>query len=584
MKAQTSWADKVIDSLTTTRSEELSSSLVLADSAYKIFEQNSELCKMIEANILCSSYLEGMGKVDVGLQRLLWSLDAFKTTCDSLLLMEIYLNLSSTYLSLGDFEQAVKKCNEALGKWNKYWPVGKEKLGLLNNKGIALASMGEVEEADNIFRKLLAEARQVNEAQISEEALINIGTLFGMEENLDSASFYFYEALRSVEQRQDYESMMDLKRNIGVLERERENYKDALHIFREYGELAKSHDDLQRIENSERNLADVFLKMDEVDSAYQHLLIYNTLHDSIVSIERVKSIAEMQEKYESVKKEKEIDELKVKNLDAALKNEKVKRTRNAMYAGAGLLLITLGSLFMRYRHIRKNRNELLLKNDIIAREKQRSDDLLKNILPNEVAEELKEHGKALAQDFECVTILFSDFKGFTSMSERLSASELVGELDICFQAFDHIVTQYGLEKIKTIGDAYMAVGGLPNRAQHNALNAILAAIDMQEFIGQRKVELTNKGWLAFDMRMGLHSGPVVAGVVGVKKFQYDVWGDSVNTASRMESSGEVGMVNISGATYELIKDEPILEFEYRGKVQAKGKGEMDMYFVKRKKN
>ena len=212
----------------------------------------------------------------------------------------------------------------------------------------------------------------------------------------------------------------------------------------------------------------------------------------------------------------------------------------------------------------------------IAKEKQRSEDLLLNILPEEIAQELKIKGKADARDFDMVAILFTDFKDFTTQSAKLSASLLVSEINYCFEAFDGIMDKYNVEKIKTIGDSYMAAGGLPVPTANSIKNTILAALDMQAFILARKAE---KGEFAFEMRVGIHAGPVVAGIVGVKKFQYDIWGDTVNTASRMESSGEVGKVNISQSTYEMIKNEPEFAFEPRGKVAVKGKGEMEMWFV-----
>ena len=215
-------------------------------------------------------------------------------------------------------------------------------------------------------------------------------------------------------------------------------------------------------------------------------------------------------------------------------------------------------------------------------EKKRSEDLLLNILPHDVAEELMDTGTAVARQYDKVTILFSDFEDFTGASERLSPQELVGELNACFGAFDHIITARGLEKIKTIGDSYMCVGGLPDPKTSTSADVVHAALEMQAFIAARKVEREAQHLPAFEMRAGIHTGPVVAGIVGVKKFQYDLWGDTVNTASRMESSGEVGQVNISEATYALVKDEPDLIFTPRGKVQAKGKGELEMYFVRLK--
>ncbi len=213
----------------------------------------------------------------------------------------------------------------------------------------------------------------------------------------------------------------------------------------------------------------------------------------------------------------------------------------------------------------------------LEQEKKKSDDLLLNILPKETAEELKETGVSEAKQFDSVTVLFTDFKGFTQMSETLSPKDLVRDLHECFSAFDHICQKHGMEKIKTIGDAYMAAGGLPTVNTTHAVDAIKAALEMRDFATQGKARKQAAGLPFFEIRIGLHTGPVVAGIVGIKKFQYDIWGDTVNTASRMESSGEVGKVNISESTYHLVKNE--FDCEFRGEVEAKGKGKMGMYFV-----
>jgi class 3 adenylate cyclase len=215
----------------------------------------------------------------------------------------------------------------------------------------------------------------------------------------------------------------------------------------------------------------------------------------------------------------------------------------------------------------------------ISQERDRSDELLLNILPSEIAHELKEKGKAEARNYEMVSLIFTDFKEFTEISEKMNAIQLVDEINHCFIGFDSICEKHKVEKIKTIGDAYMAVAGLPIQTPETAKVAVNTALEMQEFIQQRKVERERNGEVAFEMRIGIHSGPVVAGIVGSKKFQYDLWGDTVNTASRIEQLGEVGKVNISQATYNLLKKDPDFVFESRGKLEVKGKGEMAMWFV-----
>lgn len=213
----------------------------------------------------------------------------------------------------------------------------------------------------------------------------------------------------------------------------------------------------------------------------------------------------------------------------------------------------------------------------IADEKHHSESLLLNILPAHVARELKQYGKVIARHFSDVTILFTDFSDFTQWVERHSADELVADLDYCFRHFDDIVTRYGLEKIKTIGDAYMAVAGLPQAMPEHALHAVRAALEIRDFIDAERQKREKAGKSFFEIRLGLHSGPVVAGVIGLRKFSYDIWGDTVNVAARMESSGESGKVNVSEATWSQIKNEFATSF--RGRVAAKNKGEIGMYFV-----
>lgn len=216
--------------------------------------------------------------------------------------------------------------------------------------------------------------------------------------------------------------------------------------------------------------------------------------------------------------------------------------------------------------------------EAIEAEKKESERLLLNILPAQVADDLKRTGASPAKQFSDVTVLFLDFVNFTSIAERLTPEQLVSELHDSFSAFDRIIATHGIEKIKTVGDAYLCVSGLPTAVPDHAERMVRAALEMQLFMHERKARLGHRDGL-YDIRIGINTGPVVAGIVGIKKFAYDIWGDTVNTASRMESSSAQGMINISGSTYALVKDK--FKCDHRGRVHAKNKGEIDMYFVLR---
>ncbi|MBS1773201.1 MAG: response regulator [Bacteroidetes bacterium] len=211
----------------------------------------------------------------------------------------------------------------------------------------------------------------------------------------------------------------------------------------------------------------------------------------------------------------------------------------------------------------------------VNKQKEEIENLLLNIFPKEVAEELKVHSKSKAKRFEETTVMFLDIEDFTRIAESMSPEAVVDSLDRCFSKFDEIVSKHKLEKIKTIGDAYLCVGGLPVEGEARAEHVVTAAMEMLDAMEKMKIEMPEMS--IFNFRIGIHTGPVVAGVVGAKKFAYDIWGDTVNTAARLEESSVTGKINISSSTYELIKDHFICN--YRGKISAKNKGEIDMYFV-----
>ncbi len=256
------------------------------------------------------------------------------------------------------------------------------------------------------------------------------------------------------------------------------------------------------------------------------------------------------------------------------------RSRLFMAGIGGLLLLSfvIGKNYLNQRRsnrlLTKANAEISEANTRISFEKQRSEHLLLNILPADVAEELKEKGSANARLFDEVTVLFTDFVNFTTVSQQLTPEQLVAELHYCFMAFDKIISAHHIEKIKTIGDAYLAVGGLPNADDLHAENVVKAALEIAAFVRERKASLGDK---TFNIRIGIHSGSVVAGIVGVKKFAYDIWGDTVNTAARMEQNSVSGKINVSETTYNLVKDS--FAFTYRGEIEAKNKGAMKMYFL-----
>ncbi len=293
-----------------------------------------------------------------------------------------------------------------------------------------------------------------------------------------------------------------------------------------------------------------------------------------------------QRQVEGLQKKQTMDSLKnsiiigQKNLDlenTQLRLEQTNYLRNILLVVSAAVLALAGLFYLRYRSKRNANVALEDKNKIIEIERQRSDKLLLNILPPAIAQELKEKGKAQARKYDEATVLFTDFKNFTTIAEQLTPEKLVEELDFYFKGFDAIIGKYNIEKIKTIGDAYMCATGLSGKSA-SAANMVKAALEMRDFMERAKEEKSNRYESFFEARIGIHTGPVVAGVVGDNKFAYDIWGDTVNIAARMEQNCEPGFVNISEHTYWQVKYD--FECAYRGKIAAKNKGEIDMYYVR----
>ena len=326
-------------------------------------------------------------------------------------------------------------------------------------------------------------------------------------------------------------------------------------------EIAKGINQLDIQMDCYEGISEVYQLKGDLKHEIENFKRYNAVKDSIFSKDNTQQIAKISAENEYNLKH-QADSLKTAAKEKITALE-LHRQRSYTLLGVGGILMLLGFSFFIVKARRKSEFE-----------RKKSDDLLLNILPAEVAAELKSTGVSEAKYFDKVTVIFTDFVNFTKASELLSPKELVNELHTCFKAFDDIISKYDIEKIKTIGDAYMAVSGLPVANPNHAQNVVKAAIDIVAFMKDRQAKVGDN---AFEVRVGIHSGNVVAGIVGVKKFAYDIWGDTVNTAARMEQNSEAGKINISETTYELVKDK--FSCHYRGEIDAKNKGQMKMYFV-----
>ena len=447
----------------------------------------------------------------------------------------LYVNMGNTYLDTEEFSKALEYFQKALILEEEK----EDKLGIasaLSGIGIVYYNQGNSAQALEYLEKSLKISKSINDVQGSTSFILSISDIYLDQKNYTKAIQLCKESLALAKQVGD----------LGGQEFSCECIYEAYRALGNTNEALVYYEEMIAIADSIKT-EDTAIKLQQMEFSKK------VLEDSLIQVEKDTAVR-MKHQIEVQKKDK---------------------NRNIAIAGGLICLLFAIGFFIRWRYVKKSRA-------IIEKEKNRSESLLLNILPAEIAEELKEKGEAAARDFDLVSILFTDFKGFTEKSAELSAGELIGEINNCFKAFDHICEKYGIEKIKTIGDAYMAAGGLPIPSDDAVHNTILAALDMQDYMTQRFIEKESTDGFTFKMRLGIHTGPVVAGIVGVKKFQYDIWGDTVNTASRMESSGAVGQVNISQDTYELTKDNPLFAFNYRGKINAKGKGEIDMWFVEKK--
>ncbi|MFN8286874.1 MAG: adenylate/guanylate cyclase domain-containing protein [Chitinophagales bacterium] len=443
----------------------------------------------------------------------------------------IAFNMGIVYQGQGDLEKALQsfeKAREYFERVGDYLTLAR----CCQNIGAVMVATGRYAEARPWYTKSLDLSRKIGEQHLVAALSSNLGLVDLQDGDVDSAITNYCTAIETAEKLGESQELIAPLINLGEAYAVKKDYNKAVEYLQRSIDLSQKINAKRQLQEALRCMYVLYKEKGETGEALDYYERYVTLTLELKGEDVTRKIASLQFEYKIEKKEQEVK----------LEREKKEEIQQAYH--------------------------------LLDKEKQRSESLLLNILPEEVAEELKETGSAKAKLFDNVTVLFTDFKSFTKVSERLTPQELVNELDACFRGFDEIMGKYGIEKIKTVGDAYLAVCGLPVAEENHATIITNAALEIRDFMASRHRKLGDK---TFEVRIGLHSGSVVAGIVGVKKFAYDIWGDTVNTAARMEQNGEAGKVNVSEATYNLIKDK--FNCEYRGELDAKNKGKLKMYFI-----
>ena len=385
-------------------------------------------------------------------------------------------------------------------------------------------------------------------------SLGNTGMVYAAEGKDGLASQNMNKAITILQQQGDYYPICVYLISISDIYTKKGDHQKALEYASQSLILAQRHGLKEQIAAANKKLSELYEKAGIIGSSYQFYKNYILYRDSVVNLNTVQKMADMRTNYEVSQKQVQVDLLR----------QQKRNQWTVMVATFVILGLTIGILVLLFRFYKK-----------IAKEKKVSETLLLNILPAETAKELKQNGKVDAVKLDEVTVLFTDFVSFTRTAENANPVQLVKSIDHYFKAFDQITLKYELEKIKTIGDSYMCACGLPTLNPSHALQVARAAKEMITFVNN---EFKNSDDLNhFEIRIGIHTGPVVAGIVGIKKWQYDIWGDTVNIASRMEANSIPGHINLSETTYQKIKDE--FPCEYRGEIQVKNHDSVKMYFL-----
>lgn len=531
-----------------------------SDSAFAILQRALDLSRssgyrMGEAKALTYTGIEKEEIADHegAIPLYLASLDVYAAIADSLGIGKCYLNLGAAFSRLNNTPKATEYWEKALPLLMRHGQPAHQ-IVLLNNLTGAY-NVTEPKRALVLSEQALKIAFELNDTARIADALNNKGTVLLKLKRLAEAETCFRQCLQLYSSYGDADNYCRSLANLGETLNMMGRYRQSQQLLQSDTALCLlMSPDIQTLFFNQ--LGNSALGLGDYQTAYNYLLKLKTIDDSLFTVERNEIAAELDAKYQTQLKNNQI---KLLEQEKTIQDNLLRNQRLALWSViVGLLL--LGGMAW-----------------VVWRGKRHSDDLLANILPEETIQELKEKGRVQARRFEMASVLFSDFKGFTKISEILSPEDLVAEIDHCFRAFDDIIAKYRVEKIKTIGDSYMCASGLPNSDPRHAHELVSAALEMQRFMDEYNAKRQQKGLLPFPMRVGIHSGPVVAGVVGARKFAYDIWGDTVNTASRLESRGKPGKVNISESTYALVKD--AFACEPRGNVAIKNKADIAMYFV-----
>lgn len=491
-----------------------------------------------------------------------------------------YMSMGFIYHKSGESDKAVEFFDKSLAIYRE--PEVLEKPNGLVGLGSAIYNIGDFYLANNELSKASEYTEEAGEIFRRADfrtglnyVLGNKGRIYAKMGQYQKAEEYLIEAIARLEEDKDYQAVVEYQISLSKIYRENGDNQKAHDLAKESLEHARRLGMKDQISKSSLLLFKIDEELNNFQEAVTHLKLHMQYKDSM-DVETVDVARFQLEKTERENAELYAEKLK-SELELANQELTQKRQRGLLWAiGATALLlifIAVGS-YRRYRFIRNT-------NKIISDERDRSEGLLLNILPKQTALELKNLGRVKAQRFDEVSVLFTDFKGFTSHAESLDPEKLVKSIDYYFSHFDTIMDKYGLEKIKTVGDAYMCASGLPYPSEDHAIRIAEAALEILDFVEAAKKE-SSEDQVRFDVRIGINSGPVVAGVVGTKKFAYDIWGDTVNIASRMESAGDEGKINIAENTYELIKDH--FECEPRGNIAVKNRGKLNMFYVLGKKH